>query len=150
MCVLPVSPNIHHANILLLTIVIWRHEHNAGNQKAVHNYGQGSGSTTLRHHLITCHLAEWVTVCDKANIQISGDGTFGKMIAEFRGESKSKLMDCGNLLNESPMFTKTAFVNAIVGLIVTEDLVSDVMLFLVSFWVLIHMLWSLFQASQYC
>ena len=59
------------------------------------------------------------------------------MIAEFRGESKSKLTDCGNLLNESPMFTKTAFVDAIVGLVVTEDLISDVMSFLVSFWVLI-------------
>ena len=92
---------------------------------------------TLRRHLVTCHLAEWVTACDKANIQISGDGTFGEMIAEFRGESKSKLTDCGNLLNESPMFTKTAFVDAIVGLIVMEDLISDVMSFLVSFWVLI-------------
>ena len=126
MYILPVSLNLFLTHILFFKFII-RHEHNTGNRKSVHNYGQSSGSTTLRRHLVTCHLAEWVTACDKENIIISGDGTFGEMIAEYRGEVRSKPID-HRTLYESPVFTKTAFVNTIVHLIVTEDLVSVIIL----------------------
>ena len=66
-----------------------RHKYNAGNWKLVHNYGLGSGSTTLQHHLTTCHLAEWATTCNRANITISGNGTLGEMIVDI--EMKTRL-----------------------------------------------------------
>lgn len=95
----------------------------AGNWSSVNRYGQGSSSTTLRHHLAICHLFEWVDSCDKENIAISGDGTFSEMIAAYQGKSRAQPTDC-NPLSESPTFTKPAFVDVIIDLIVTEDLVS--------------------------
>ena len=108
-----------------------RHKKTARNQTSVNSYGQGSSSTTLQRHLATCHLSDWVNSCDKANITILGDGTFDEMIATYQGKSRAQPTGCasGNPLSESPTFTKTAFVDAIVNLIVTEDLVSIFNLF---------------------
>ena len=61
---------------------ISRHKHASGNRKNIHSFGLNTGTTTLRRHLVSEHIGDWVTSCDKLGIEITAE-TVAKEVTNF-------------------------------------------------------------------
>ena len=102
---------------------ISRHKHASGNRKNIHSFGLNTGTTTLRRHLVSEHIGDWVTSCDKLGIEITAE-MVAKEVANFRGESEqpeygtNKKPECRNYLRE-------AFVDAILAWVVAGVAISS-------------------------
>ena len=102
---------------------ISRHEHASGNQKCVHSFGLNTGTTTLRRHLVSEHIGDWVTSCDKLGIKITAEMVTNE-VTNFQGESEQS--ECNaNMKPEHRNYSHEAFVHAILAWVVTDDQVHS-------------------------
>jgi len=72
----------------------------------------------LRKHLFTDHVEEWVSSCASLNIPITAAGA-AEAIRKFCKEPVTTQLE-----SERPQYSKEAFIDAIVDLVVGDDLVS--------------------------
>ena len=108
---------------LLSTKIFWREKHTLNPNYHVPRYSQKTSTATLHKHLYECHPDAWVAVCDKLGIDITAKGA-QQVVREYRrrhGEFVPSSQDPEDL--HQP-FTQDAFVDALVDLIASEDLVS--------------------------
>ena len=84
----------------------------------VSTFGSRMSTGTLRRHFITNHLSDWVSECDKLGIVIKSREALGA-IAELHGKKAEKAVQ-----HRIP-FSNEAFIDALVDLIVVNDLVSS-------------------------
>ena len=86
-------------------------------------YSQKTSTATLHKHLYECHADAWVAACDKLGIDITAKGA-QQVVCEYRrchGEFVPSSQDPEDFCQP---FTQDAFVDALVDLIASEDLVS--------------------------
>ena len=102
---------------------ISRHKHASGNRKRVHSFGLNTGTTTLRRHLVSEHIGDWVTLCDKLGIKITAE-TVTKEVANIQGESEQSECDA-NKKPERRNYSRETFVDAILAWDVTDDQVCS-------------------------
>ena len=90
----------------------------------VPQYSQKTSTAMLHKHLYTCHPDAWVAVCNKLGIDITEKGA-QQVVHEYRrchGEFVPSSQDPEDLCQP---FTQDAFVDVLVDLIASEDLVSQ-------------------------
>ena len=102
---------------------ISRHKHASGNRKNIHSFGLNTGTTTLHRHLVSEHIGDWVTSCDKLGIEITAE-TVAKEVANFRGESEQPEYGT-NKKPERRNYSCEAFVDAILAWVVADDQVRS-------------------------
>ena len=87
----------------------------------VADFSKGTSTGTLRAHLCSEHIDDWVSSCDAANIKIKARMVQAE-INEYR-QSRGEATSEGNW-KQRKTFSKEAFVDAIVEFIVADDQVS--------------------------
>jgi hypothetical protein len=93
-------------------------DHLAEAYAKVHHYKATTGSGTLWSHLLNCHLEEWVTGCQKKDIQLRGkEGE--EALAQFTGLPLQQHQAKGR----TP-FSQEAFCDSLVQFTVATDQVS--------------------------
>lgn len=85
----------------------------------VHEWKPKTSTTNIREHFCKAHMADWVSACDKAGIEISGK-TALQAVAEFRANPQTGQNLRGEGNKRLP-FSDEAFVNALVDWIVSDD-----------------------------
>ena len=77
-------------------------------------YGSSTSTGTLRKHLFSYHIEDWLSKCERLQIRITAKDALAA-IAAFQGtrtESQTQ---------QSPKFTQERFVNALAEFIVATD-----------------------------
>lgn len=91
--------------------------HDADSSYEITAFELATASGNLRKHLISDHIADWVAACDKDKISITAKGALSA-VRKFRDEPEPTALE-----SERPQYTKDAFVEALVELVVGDDLV---------------------------
>jgi hypothetical protein len=97
----------------------------AGDQ--VKTFGENTGSSNLRDHLVNLHRNEWVKSCLKKGLTIKGkDGLAAK--AAYEAEQLGGYLTNPSELSsgDRPQFGREAFVDSLVEWIVADDQVGVV------------------------
>lgn len=85
-------------------------------------YSVNTATSTLRRHLQTIHLGDWVEECDRKGIKISGEKAQGAA-ADYR-QRTGKGGNSMTISGQRPHFTKEGFTKALIEFIVSDDQVS--------------------------
>jgi hypothetical protein len=80
----------------------------------VATFGSSTGISNLRLHLVNIHLEEWTKSCADMGIPITA------------AIALNKLQGNETEITEHPMYSKEAFVDALVDFVVGNDLVSKI------------------------
>jgi hypothetical protein len=89
----------------------------------VKGYGKSTSTSTLRKHLYTTHIQEWIEGCERLQLKIRSKDALQAIAAHrgVRAESQAQ---------QRPQFTQENFVNALAEFIIATDQV--------------YLIWSLF------
>jgi hypothetical protein len=93
--------------------IVFRAE-NDNNPANVFLYGDQTATGSLKYHLITTHLGEWISECDKLGITITGKQA-GQAVAKYKGLSVEQQTKA-----RMP-FSKDNFLDAVVDFIVVTN-----------------------------
>jgi hypothetical protein len=85
-------------------------------------FAKSTSTGTLRTHLATVHLHEWVAACDKEKIKISAKSV-QELVTEYRNNNGEERPSKTGERKRKP-YSRKGFVNAIVEFIVTDDQVG--------------------------
>ncbi|KAI0039264.1 hypothetical protein FA95DRAFT_1504405, partial [Auriscalpium vulgare] len=84
-------------------------------------FSTGTATGTLRRHLYTEHLPDWVRVCDESKIKITAAEALPFVNAHRESVQPGRLQDAGKPGIPRKKFTNEAFVDALVEFIVADD-----------------------------
>jgi hypothetical protein len=88
----------------------------------VTTYGDGSSTGTLRNHLCSEHIDDWVSSCDSMGIPLKAKGI--KTAVDNYRQSQGQTTSDG-MQKPRRQFSKEAFVDSIIEFIIADDQVSD-------------------------
>lgn len=77
-------------------------------------YGSSTATGTLRKHLFSCHIQDWLSECKKLQIRITAKDALAAIIA-FQGTRNE------SHTQQRPKFTQEHFINALAEFIVATD-----------------------------
>ena len=121
---LPVSPEIDfslHNHYLFLNFL--RQEHSIHLYIKVRSFSKATGTTVLRNHLASEHVASWVDTCDKFKIPIKAQ-VAQKAVNDYRQKrGQPQAPSNGSQVPPPPIreYSREAFVDAIVEWIVADN-----------------------------
>lgn len=111
--------------VILLSQIFSSRDH--GSSSKCDSYKCTSGTSTLRRHLYTKHLEEWINGCKAAGVKITAtDEGVQKALADFNRQQglESESQGTGRSVPIYHPYSPEAFVDAIVEWIVSDDQVS--------------------------
>ena len=86
-------------------------------------YSSKTSTTVLRKHLCDCHADTWITGCDKLGIDITAKAA-QNVVQNYRRRSGEPVLSGPKPEDIQEMYTEEAFLNALVDFIVSDDVVS--------------------------
>jgi len=95
------------------------HEHSINEEHTVYAFSLETGTSTLRHHLFSHHLALWVEACDRFKIPITASSALPHVRA-YR-QSAGMAPPPSERPENVPKFSNKAFIDAIVEFIIADD-----------------------------
>ena len=105
------------------------------NPSRAYSYGMGAAVSTLRKHLISNHLKDWVEQCEALGLMIKGK----------EGQQAAAALTGSTVRSQAqarPQYSSEALVDALVNLIVANDLVCDYLFIFINFPILFSLLAS--------
>lgn len=93
----------------------YRQTHAADPSHHISTFKDTTSTSTMRKHLFTDHVAEWVKSCEDLSIPITAPPAL-KAIQKFRKEPAATPLE-----SERPQYSKEAFIDAIVDFVVGDD-----------------------------